>query len=142
MELGLTELLFLFIIAVIILGPDKLPEFARTLGRYWREFIKLREIVQREIQKELEPVQSTVEEFKGAVQSIKQSTKELTKLPATSSGTEAEAKVEELDSEIKSLAEELGINTENKSKDEVLREIRERIKVLRHGGGEGGATTE
>jgi len=134
------ELLFLFIIAVIILGPDKLPEFARTLGKYWREFVKLREMVQREIQKELEPVESTVKEFKESIQSIERSAKELTNFSTNSEKLKVESKKEELSEDIKILAEELGVNISNKSKEEVLREIREKIKVLKHGGGgEGGS---
>lgn len=39
-NLGFTELLVIFVIALIIFGPNKLPELGRGLGRGIREFKK------------------------------------------------------------------------------------------------------
>lgn len=38
--IGIQELLLIFIVAMIVLGPKKLPELAKTLGRAAREFKK------------------------------------------------------------------------------------------------------
>jgi len=38
--MGIQELLLVFIVAMIVLGPKKLPELAKTLGRAAREFKK------------------------------------------------------------------------------------------------------
>ena len=36
--IGMTELLLILAVALIVLGPKKLPEMARTLGRGLAEF--------------------------------------------------------------------------------------------------------
>jgi sec-independent protein translocase protein TatA len=37
-QVGVTELLVVLVIALIVLGPKKLPEMARNLGKGVREF--------------------------------------------------------------------------------------------------------
>ncbi len=49
--LGAGELLLIFIIALLFLGPKKLPELAKGLGQAMKEFQKAREDVVAEIQK-------------------------------------------------------------------------------------------
>lgn len=38
MDIGLSELLFIFIIALLFFGPNKLPQIGRAIGRAIREF--------------------------------------------------------------------------------------------------------
>lgn len=33
-DVGFTELLLCFVVALVVLGPEKLPQLARTLGRW------------------------------------------------------------------------------------------------------------
>ena len=33
-DVGFAELLLCFVVALVVLGPQKLPELARTLGRW------------------------------------------------------------------------------------------------------------
>ncbi|NPA58046.1 MAG: twin-arginine translocase subunit TatB [Aquificae bacterium] len=35
--IGLAELIVIFIVALLVLGPKRLPEVARTLGKFYRE---------------------------------------------------------------------------------------------------------
>jgi len=42
-DIGLPELLVIIAIALIVLGPNKLPELAKTFGRAMREFKKATE---------------------------------------------------------------------------------------------------
>ena len=37
-NLGMTELLIIMVVALLVLGPKKLPELARSLGRGMAEF--------------------------------------------------------------------------------------------------------
>ena len=50
--IGAGELVLILVVALIVLGPDKLPEIAKALGRGLREVRK----TTREIEEELEPL--------------------------------------------------------------------------------------
>ena len=60
--MGPAELVFILIIAVIVLGPGKLPEVARALGKTMREFRSISDGFQSELRKELDAASSTVKE--------------------------------------------------------------------------------
>ncbi len=51
LELGITELLVIFLFIVLIFGPDKLPEIARKLGKYYSQLMKYKEYLDEEIRK-------------------------------------------------------------------------------------------
>jgi Tat protein translocase TatB subunit len=38
MNLGMPEMIFIFLLALVLVGPKKLPELARQLGKYLAEF--------------------------------------------------------------------------------------------------------
>ena len=60
--MGPAELVFILIIAVIVLGPGKLPEVARALGKTMRDFRSISDGFQSELRKELDTASSTVKE--------------------------------------------------------------------------------
>jgi TatA/E family protein of Tat protein translocase len=49
--IGFSELILIFIVALLVLGPKRLPEVAKTLGRFYRE-----------IKSTMDEVKSVVEE--------------------------------------------------------------------------------
>jgi TatA/E family protein of Tat protein translocase len=51
--LGFTEIAFIFILALLIFGPKKLPEIGRTVGRGLAEFRKATTDLKRSINTEL-----------------------------------------------------------------------------------------
>jgi len=51
LELGITELLVIFLFIVLIFGPDKLPEIARKLGKYYSQLMKYKEYLDEEIRR-------------------------------------------------------------------------------------------
>jgi TatA/E family protein of Tat protein translocase len=51
-DIGLPELLIIIVIALIVFGPDKLPELARTFGRAMREFKKATEEMKESFEEE------------------------------------------------------------------------------------------
>lgn len=52
-SLGFTEIAFIFVLALLIFGPKKLPEIGRTVGRGVAEFRKATNELKRSINTEL-----------------------------------------------------------------------------------------
>jgi sec-independent protein translocase protein TatA len=50
--IGMPELIIIFVIALIVIGPHKLPDLARSLGKGLAEFKKASEDFQRSIHEE------------------------------------------------------------------------------------------
>jgi Tat protein translocase TatB subunit len=60
-SLGGSELLLIAAVALLVFGPDRIPQMARTVGRFMREFNKYKDIM--ESTKEADkPDSKTVEE--------------------------------------------------------------------------------
>ncbi|SKA65576.1 Sec-independent protein translocase protein TatB [Desulfobaculum bizertense] len=57
--IGSTELLLILGIALLVIGPKKLPQLARTLGKAMGEFKKVSNDVKRTIDAEVERVERT-----------------------------------------------------------------------------------
>jgi TatA/E family protein of Tat protein translocase len=59
--MGMTEILLILAVALVVIGPKKLPELARVLGRGLAEFRKATDDIQktiyREVHKPLDPEQ-------------------------------------------------------------------------------------
>ncbi|HEX9078336.1 MAG TPA: TatA/E family twin arginine-targeting protein translocase [Desulfuromonadaceae bacterium] len=51
--IGMPELIIILVIALIVIGPHKLPEIAKSLGKGLAEFKKASEDFQRNIQEEV-----------------------------------------------------------------------------------------
>jgi len=69
---GPAELLLIFVIALIVLGPGKLPELARTLGKALRELRRMSLEVTAEFAKELRDIEAISSEVKETTEEIKQ----------------------------------------------------------------------
>lgn len=111
MRIGFTEILVILAVALIVLGPDKLPVYMRKLGQALGEFKKysseltedLKENViapldeaQRPLREALEPLESLDKELKASAKDLEQSIKGIGKAkPAEESKAEAPAKEEE-----------------------------------------------
>lgn len=94
MRIGVLELMVIFAVALIVLGPDKMPYYARKLGEGLKEFRKvssevtkdLRESViepleeaQRPIREAMEPITELEKDVRGDVEEIKKSFTDLGK---------------------------------------------------------------
>jgi len=55
------KLLILAVVVVIVLGPDRLPGFARRVGGIWRSFIDYRHRMEHEVRSSLPDLPSSVE---------------------------------------------------------------------------------
>ena len=56
--IGVTELLFVLVVALIVLGPDRMTQTARTLGKYMRELQRATAEIPRLISLDEEPKSS------------------------------------------------------------------------------------
>ena len=59
--IGSTELLIIGVFAFIIFGPDKVPELARTVGKFWKQFTQTREDMEKMIRLEMYAKDSNTE---------------------------------------------------------------------------------
>lgn len=53
-DIGFSELLLFGVIALIVLGPEKLPQAARTAGQWYAKFRRMIATLQSEIESELD----------------------------------------------------------------------------------------
>lgn len=62
MNLGFTEMLFLFLLALLIFGPAKLPEIGKQIGRALSEFKRASNEFKNQIETEVQQLQAVEEE--------------------------------------------------------------------------------
>ncbi len=75
--IGLPELVLIFIVALIFVGPKKLPDLARTLARGMAEFKKAAEEVRENLDISGELIsekEELVKDYEGVVRDIKETT--------------------------------------------------------------------
>ena len=54
--LGPEKLLVILAVALVVFGPEKLPEVARQVGRVWRDFQKFQHTLQGNVRDVVEPI--------------------------------------------------------------------------------------
>ena len=69
MNLGFPEILMIFVIALLVFGPKKLPELGKSLGKGLREFKKATDELKSNWDEQLKDVTSSVNEIKDSVHS-------------------------------------------------------------------------
>ncbi len=75
-DIGFSELLIFGAIALIVLGPEKLPQTARTVGRWYAKFRRTLSHIQSEIETELD-LAETRRKMQEELQKIKQAELEM-----------------------------------------------------------------
>ena len=97
-NIGFPELLIIVAIALIVFGPNKLPELAKAFGRAMREFKKATEEVKESFEaetKDLDELKSTfAEEREKFLAGLTEETSETTGETPISSGTTGERMAE------------------------------------------------
>src|SRR5262245_3647867 len=61
-QLGFQELLIIFVIALLVFGPKKLPELGKSLGKGLREFKKATEDLKSNWEDQMKEVQEPLKE--------------------------------------------------------------------------------
>ncbi|HQT95570.1 MAG: twin arginine-targeting protein translocase TatB [Acidobacteria bacterium 21-70-11] len=69
-SLGLPELLMIFVVALLLFGPRKLPEIGRTLGKAMNEFKRATNDLQRSLEEEI-----AVDELKQTKREVEEATR-------------------------------------------------------------------
>src|SRR3954463_1906124 len=69
MNLGFSEMLFIFLLALIVVGPKRLPELARQFGRIMAEIKRASNDFQAQVHEEVRQleIEETAKKFKDAV---------------------------------------------------------------------------
>jgi len=66
-SIGMPELILIFIVALLVFGPKKLPELGKSLGKGLAEFKKASEDLKRTIEDEIEQGKNEAEAVKKEV---------------------------------------------------------------------------
>jgi sec-independent protein translocase protein TatA len=88
---GIEDIILILIVALLLFGPNKLPELARSLGKATGEFKKAQMQTETELNQMVKPL-------------------------------------EDKDEKIHNLAVEMGLNVQNKSNEQLIEEIRSKIR--------------
>ena len=146
MKIGFTELILVAIVAFVVIGPDKLPEYARKLGKMLRELKKYTGAASEEIQKNVvEPLNEIQAPIKEAVapltdikkdidDSMKDVTKSFTNIGKTSKEEAKKAEEVEEVAELEDTVEELPeepVKAEEPAAEPVKAEEKAEVKVCK-----------
>ena len=78
MKIGFTELLLVFVVALLVLGPDKLPSFAKKLGAGLQAFKKASGEVTKELKESvIDPLEKAQEPIREAMKPLEDLDKEV-----------------------------------------------------------------
>ena len=73
MKIGALELVVVFIVALLVIGPDKLPLYAKKFGTAMREFRKASQDVTQEIRESvIDPLEEAQKPLREAVEPIEE----------------------------------------------------------------------
>jgi sec-independent protein translocase protein TatB len=79
-DIGFSEIIVIAVVALIVIGPEKLPKTARTLGHLFGRLQRYVNEVKRDIQRELE-----LEELRKLQQNVQSAAKEIEESMASAS---------------------------------------------------------
>ena len=63
------EVIFIFFIVLLLFGANRIPEFARMMGKGMREFRKATEDIKRQINEETKDVKDDIDDIKKSLKS-------------------------------------------------------------------------
>lgn len=78
MRIGMTELIVVFVIALFVIGPDKLPAYTKKLGEALAQFRKYSQEATKEIKENIvEPLEEAQKPLREAVEPLKELDREV-----------------------------------------------------------------
>lgn len=73
MKIGMTELIVIFVVALFVIGPDRLPGFAKKLGEALAQFRKYADDATKDIKESIiEPLEEAQEPLREAVAPVEE----------------------------------------------------------------------
>lgn len=69
-NIGITELVVILLLALLVVGPERLPEFGRRLAGILRDLRKAYDNLTAELGPELQSIQKTTQELRESVESV------------------------------------------------------------------------
>jgi sec-independent protein translocase protein TatA len=70
-NLGITELIIILLLALVVVGPERLPEVGRKLGKTLRDVRKAYENLTRDLGPEFTTIQETTRELRESLDSVR-----------------------------------------------------------------------
>jgi sec-independent protein translocase protein TatB len=70
-NIGITELIVILLLALLVVGPERLPEMARTLAKILRDVRQAYENLTKDLGPELMSIQETTREIRESVDSVR-----------------------------------------------------------------------
>lgn len=78
MKIGLWELIVVFVVALLVIGPDKLPRYAQMLGKALREFRNATQDMTKELKENVvEPLEKAQEPLREAMEPLEEMDREI-----------------------------------------------------------------
>ena len=78
MKIGLWELIVVFVVALLVIGPDKLPRYAQMLGKALREFRNATQDMTKELKENVvEPLEKAQEPLREAIEPLEEMDREI-----------------------------------------------------------------
>jgi sec-independent protein translocase protein TatB len=70
-NIGITELIVILLLALLVVGPERLPELAEKLGKTLRDVRRAYENLTRDLGPELTSIQKSTQELRESVESVR-----------------------------------------------------------------------
>ncbi len=93
-NIGITELIFILLLALLVVGPERLPELARQIGKLLRDVRKAYENLTRDLGPEFMSIQQTTQELRESVESVRSIPKDV--VQSVVSAAELDGTIQEL----------------------------------------------
>lgn len=78
-NVGITELVLILLLALLVVGPERLPELARQVGKILRDFRTAYENLTKDLGPELMSIQETTRELRESVESVRSIPRDMVK---------------------------------------------------------------
>jgi sec-independent protein translocase protein TatB len=101
-NIGITELVVILLLALLVVGPERLPELAQKLGKTLRDVRKAYENLTRDLGPELTSIQKSTQELRESVESVRSIPQDMAKSIAKA------ADLDDTLAELKGMSNEVG----------------------------------